>query len=174
MATGATLSYAAATSYTVAVQALDTYGGFSPPAMFTINVTKAPPVPPANLASGIPSVLEGAAYGTLVGITAYSSDIEQDPISYSLTNSAGGRFAIDAVNGLVTVADGSLISYADGSYSITVQASDGHGDSSSTEFTINVNLRSPVRLLSAGSRSSIRRPSERASRGKPTCRWLAW
>ena len=40
---------------------------------------------------------------------------------------------------MVTVANGSLINYSDGSYSITVEASDPEGNSSSADFTVYVN-----------------------------------
>ena len=44
-------------------------------------------------------------------------------VSYSLTDDAGGRFAIDATTGLVTVADGSLLDReAAASHAITVRA----------------------------------------------------
>ena len=175
VAQGVTLSYAAATSYAVAVQALDSYGGFSGTTMFTINVTKSPPSTPVNLGGAqTVNVLEQAADGTLTGITAYSTDPEKDAITYSLTNNPGGRFAINSTTGVVTVANGGLIKYSDGSYSITVQASDPEGNTAAADFTINVNsAQCSVRSLSVESRSSIRRPSERASTAKLTCRLLA-
>ncbi len=53
------------------------------------------------------SVAENAAIGMTVGITASStdSDATTNGVSYSLVNNDGGRFAIDANTGVVTVAD---------------------------------------------------------------------
>src|SRR5436190_793783 len=57
---------------------------------------------------GANTVAEGAADGSLVGLTATSSDPNGPPVTVSLTDDAGGRFAIDATTGVVTVADGSV------------------------------------------------------------------
>ncbi len=47
-------------------------------------------------------------------------------LSYSLIDSAGGRFAINSSTGAITVANGSLLNYeAATSHSVTVQVSDG-------------------------------------------------
>ena len=53
------------------------------------------------------TVAENAANGTAVGITALATDADAGTtISYSLTDNAGGRFAINATTGVVTVAEG--------------------------------------------------------------------
>ena len=149
--TAPSLNASANSSYTITVQAQDAYGGISPSATFSIAVTKAPPSTPVNLGgSATGSVLEQAADGTLVGITAYASDPEQDAITYSLTNNAGGRFAINAATGVVTVADGSLIHYSDGSYSITVEAADPAGDTASADFTVYVNSNQAGSIVVGG------------------------
>src|SRR4029434_5389960 len=58
--------------------------------------------------------------------------------TYSLTDNAGGRFAIDA-GGVVTVANGSLLNYEGAtSHQITVQALSADGSSSTANFTIAV------------------------------------
>ena len=50
---------------------------------------------------------ELGADGTAVGITAFADDADgTDTVSYSLDDDAGGRFAIDANTGVVTVAGG--------------------------------------------------------------------
>ena len=54
-------------------------------------------------ANGVP---EGAAGGTAVGITALSTGA--GGLTYSLSNSAGGRFTINPANGAVTVASGAV------------------------------------------------------------------
>jgi hypothetical protein len=86
-------------------------------------------------------VFEGAANGTAVGITASSNDPGGGPApTFSLTDSAGGRFAIDPTNGIVTVANGAAIDFetAPGqAYGITVQATAG-ALSSTQNFSIGV------------------------------------
>ena len=84
---------------------------------------------------------ENAANGSLVGITAQASDADgtTNAITYSLDDSAGGRFAIDANTGVVTVADGSALNYeAATSHSITVRATSADGSFSTQNFTINL------------------------------------
>ena len=46
-----------------------------------------------------------------MGITASSTDVNGPAVTYSLTDDAGGRFAIDATTGVVTVANGTLLDF---------------------------------------------------------------
>ena len=58
------------------------------------------------------TVPEHSPVGTPVGITAFASDAgwhRTTPITYSLWNTRGGRFAIDPVTGVVTVANRALL-----------------------------------------------------------------
>ncbi|WP_324680719.1 malectin domain-containing carbohydrate-binding protein [Hymenobacter sp. GOD-10R] len=84
------------------------------------------------------SVAENAAAGALVGLTVTATDADSPTLTYALTNSAGGRFAINASTGVVTVANGTLLDYEMATlHTITVQASDGTLTSSAS-FTIQV------------------------------------
>ena len=70
---------------------------------------------------------------------------------FSLTDSAGGRFAIDASTGTLTVANAALLNFeAATSHLITVQASDGQGGTSTADFTINVTNVAPVSTADGG------------------------
>jgi hypothetical protein len=93
-------------------------------------------------------VAEGAANGTAVGITASATDPNGPAVTYSLTDDAGGRFAIDSSTGVVTVADSTLLNFESAtSHTITVQASDGAGGTSTANFTVsvtNVNPSTPI------------------------------
>ncbi|MFV3078167.1 cadherin repeat domain-containing protein, partial [Niveispirillum fermenti] len=110
---------------------------------FTINVTNVAPTTPTDSNSAANSVLQGAANGTAVGITASATDVNGGTVTYSLADDAGGRFAINATTGVVTVADGTLLDYQTAtSHTITVQASDGT-DTSTQTFTINVTNMPP-------------------------------
>ncbi|MFO1001910.1 MAG: cadherin domain-containing protein [Planctomycetaceae bacterium] len=92
----------------------------------------------ANVATN--TVAENAANGSIVGITAFASDSDgTDTVTYSLDNSAGGRFSIDSSTGVMTIADGTLLNYeAATSHSVIVRATSTDG--SSTTMTMLVNL----------------------------------
>ncbi|WOH82240.1 cadherin domain-containing protein [Bradyrhizobium sp. BEA-2-5] len=128
-------------SYVVNVQATD--GIFVSSQSFTIAVSNAPPSTPIDGNAAANAVNEGASVNTSVGITASSADVNGPGVTFSLTSdSSHGGFKIDPNTGIVTVADSSKIDFetAPGhAYTITVQASDGHGGVSSQSFTINVN-----------------------------------
>ena len=73
---------------------------------------------------------ENGVDGAVVG-TVSSSDFEGDTLTYSLSNNAGGRFAIDSSTGEITVADSSLLDYETiTSHTVTVEVSDGNLTSS--------------------------------------------
>ncbi|MDX8129561.1 cadherin-like domain-containing protein [Methylomonas sp. OY6] len=98
------------------------------------------------------SIAENTANGTVVGITALASDADTGAtISYSLTDNAGGRFAIDSSTGVVTVADGGLLDYESATnHSITLLATSSDGSTDSQSFTINItNLNDNAPVLSA-------------------------
>ena len=93
---------------------------------------------PADSNGGVNSVLENAAVGTQVGITAQATNLGGPPVTYSLTDNAGGRFQINATTGVVTVAAALDYETAPGhAYNITVQATDGIL-TSSQNFAIGV------------------------------------
>ncbi len=73
--------------------------------------------------NGSGAVMEGAEYGTAVGITA-APDQPRLPLTFSLSNDADGRFFIEETTGIVRVADGSKINAEDGDsyYRVTVKA----------------------------------------------------
>ncbi len=86
------------------------------------------------------TVDSNATNGSTVGITALATDGNAQAVTYSLTDNAGGRFAIDAATGIVTVANGSLINYVNAtSHSIGVKATSTDGSFTRQTFTINVN-----------------------------------
>ena len=86
------------------------------------------------------SVAENAANGTAVGITASASDADgSDTVTYSLSNDAGGRFAIDANTGVVTVAEGTLLDYETAtSHTIEVTATSSDDSTSTQSYTVNL------------------------------------
>ncbi|MEY9591315.1 Ca2+-binding RTX toxin-like protein [Bradyrhizobium yuanmingense] len=136
---GALLDYESATSHAVTVRVTD-QTGLTFDKSFTIEVTDvnesvnhAPT--DATLVGG--SVAENAASGTIVGTVAGIDPDAGAVLTYSLSDNAGGRFAIDATTGQITVADGTLLDYeATTSHAITVHVVDQGGLAFDKVFTI--------------------------------------
>jgi len=137
------LDYESATSHTITVQATSTDGS-AETETFSIVVSddtsefSVSPVSDSDAAGN--TVSESASNGDVVGVTAFASDADgSDSVSYSLTDDAGGRFAIDSATGVVTVADASLLDYESAtSHTITVQATSTDGSMQTQSFTIGV------------------------------------
>ena len=130
------LNFESAASHTITVGASD--GTATSTQSFTISVTNVAPSVPVDGDTAANSVSEAAVNGDLVGIDADSSDVHGGAVTFSLTNDAGGRFAINAGTGVVRVADASLLDFeSETTHSITVQASDGT-DVATQTFTIAV------------------------------------
>ena len=96
-------------------------------------MTDVAPTAPVDSDGAANTVAEGAANGSTVGVTAFSTDINGPAVTYSLTgDSSGGGFTINAATGVVTVADSTKIDFetaAGHAYSVTAQASDGRAAS---------------------------------------------
>ena len=75
-----------------------------------------------------------------MGITAQAIDANDfDTVTYSLDNDAGGRFAINPLTGIVTVADGTLLDFETAtSHQITVRATSADTSFTTADFTIAV------------------------------------
>ena len=95
----------------------------SRPTLLTVtNVNDAP-----QLATGAVTSITAEEFSAVsVDVSKAFTDVDVgDALRYSLTDSAGGRFAIDATTGVLTVADGSLLNYeAAASHNITVRVTD--------------------------------------------------
>ncbi len=86
------------------------------------------------------TVMENAAIGTAVGITASANDLDatDNAVSYSLASNPGGLFAIDALTGVVTVASAIDREVVGPTTDITVRATSADGSVADTVFTIAV------------------------------------
>ncbi|MEJ0075774.1 MAG: cadherin domain-containing protein [Alphaproteobacteria bacterium] len=104
----------------------------------TINLTKGniPPDAPIDNDGTANTVLENSPAGSSVGVTAHATDPDGDPVTYSLTDDASGRFTIDSGTGVVKLTGPLDFETDPHSYSITVQAADNHGGTSSASFSI--------------------------------------
>ncbi|AMR34378.1 hypothetical protein A0256_24440 [Mucilaginibacter sp. PAMC 26640] len=108
--------------------------------------------------------IHGTKRATGFGYSIIDMAVYPTDITYTLTNSAGGRFAIDPVTGIVTVANGTLLDYENNtSHTITVQAANtGSSLTASQNFTIavtNVN-EAPVITFNGGGPTAIRSVAE--------------
>ncbi|MEK6787011.1 MAG: DUF4347 domain-containing protein [Nitrospirota bacterium] len=137
VADGTLLDYESATSHSVTVRVTDA-GGLMYDETFTINLTNVNEAP-TDLVLSASTVAENAANGTVVGTVSGTDPDSGDTKSYSFTDSAGGRFAINSVTGELTVADGTLLDYESaGSHSVTVRVTDSGGLTYDETFTINL------------------------------------
>ncbi|MFO1185001.1 MAG: cadherin domain-containing protein [Bauldia sp.] len=157
------LNFEAGSTVVLTVKVTDS-GGQTYTQDVTVTITDVAPSTPTDNNATVNKVTEGAATGTLVGITAAASDVNGGTITYSLSDNAGGRFAINSASGVVTVADGTIIDFADGSYNITVVASDGTETSSQT-FTIAVAQAVGVTINGSSAADTI--DSTHAPAGQP-------
>ena len=101
-----------ATSHTIEVTATSTDGSTSSQS-FTIDVTDVNEFAVGGISDADATsntVSESAANGTAVGVTALATDADvTDTVTYSFSDDAGGRFAIDANTGEISVADTVLV-----------------------------------------------------------------
>ncbi|HRF02664.1 MAG TPA: VCBS domain-containing protein, partial [Pirellulaceae bacterium] len=104
----------------------------------TITITGANDAPHDLATTGL-TVQENVANGTTVG-TITASDVDSgDTRSFSLVDSAGGRFAINPTTGVVTVANASLLNFeSQTSHVITVRVTDAVGATYDEQFTVSV------------------------------------
>ena len=137
IANSSLLNYENATSHSVTVRVTDS-GGLTYDETFTINVTNVNEAP-SNINLSGNTVTENAATGTVVGTASTTDPDAGDTHTYQLTDTAGGRFAINSSTGVITVADGSLLNYeAAASHTITVRTTDAGGLTRDHTFTINL------------------------------------
>ena len=126
------LDYEAASQLQITVRVSDVRGG-TQDRSFTITLRDANDAPGAIALSGT-QVTENVARGTVVG-TLSASDQDGDALSYSLIDTAGGRFAL---RGTQIVTAGPINYEQATSHVITVQISDGQGGVTLRDFTIRI------------------------------------
>ncbi len=130
-----------AASYDIVVRATSTDSSFTTKS-FTIAVTDIDEFDTSTIidANAIANTVpENSPNGTLVNVTAFASDADatNNGITYSLDDSAGGRFAIDPATGIVSVA--SAIDYETGTnHTVVARASSADGSFSTASFLISV------------------------------------
>ncbi|WP_287813529.1 cadherin domain-containing protein [Burkholderia sp.] len=139
VANGALLDFETQSAWNITVGATD--GKITGSKVFTINLVNGNDAPgTVSDTDGADNIVnEGAAVGTVVGIAAQAIDPNGDLLTYSLVNNAGGRFAINASTGVITVANGALLDFeSQSAWDVTVRATDGGGLYSEQLFTIDI------------------------------------
>ena len=153
VADGSKLDYEAATSHNITVKVTSSDGSTNTQ-VFTINLSNVNDngvtITDANSAAN--QVNENATNGTTVGLTVLGVDGDAGTtVTYSLADNAGGRFAINATTGVVTVADGTKLNYeAATSHTITVLATSSDGSTKTQDFAIAVNDVNEAPIVVAG------------------------
>jgi hypothetical protein len=85
-------------------------GGLTSTNQLTITIQGANDTPTIN-AITTPSIAENSSNGAVV-TTAIATEVDSgDTTTFSLTNDAGGRFAINSSTGVITVANSSLLDF---------------------------------------------------------------
>ncbi|MCA9063758.1 MAG: cadherin domain-containing protein, partial [Planctomycetaceae bacterium] len=144
VANGTLLDREAAAAHNITVRATSADGSFAD-RTFTIaieDLDEFDVTAPTDSNGTLDAVDENAATGTIVGITAIASDSDAttNQIRWTLTDDAGGRFMIDSVTGVVTVADGTLLDReAAAAHIITVRATSEDNSFAESNLTIAVN-----------------------------------
>ncbi|NJO35765.1 MAG: cadherin repeat domain-containing protein [Rhodospirillales bacterium] len=133
-----TVNYESEPTVTLNVTSTDKQGNsFTKAITVVVQDLNEAPAGPIDVDGSADLVASTATVGTAVGITAESFDPDAgDSFTFSLSNDAGGLFAIDAASGVVTV--GKSLDGMGGDHTITVRATDSHGEFSETDFTIEV------------------------------------
>ncbi|MFN6130211.1 MAG: DUF4347 domain-containing protein, partial [Planctomycetota bacterium] len=123
--------------------------GLTSTTQITVTIQGANDAP--NDITGSLTIAENSANGTSAG-TVTASDVDSgDTRTYSLTDNAGGRFAINASTGQVTVANSSLLDFESStSHSITVRVTDTAGAIFDKVFSVSVSDVAEALVLTAG------------------------
>ena len=131
-----TINYEGTPAWPIVVRAADQYGQVVD-RPFVINVTNIDE-PTTDITLSNSSVAENSTLGTVIG-TAHGNDPDAGTLySYSLTGDVtGGRFAINASSGIISVA-GSLNFEGTPAWPITVRATDQAGHVFDKPLVINV------------------------------------
>jgi len=143
VADGANLDYeaygATGGAYEIIVQVTDKQGNTYLETMtISINdVWEAPNTAPTDMRLSDNSIPEGSANGALVGVLTTTDADPNETFTYTLTDSAGGRFVMDGDR--LEIADSSLIDFETGaSHTVTVRVTDSAGNFYDETFTIQI------------------------------------
>jgi hypothetical protein len=172
VADGSRLDYETATAYNLTVQGQSSDGSTSS-SSFTVvlrDVNESVISPVRDTDAAPDAVPENAVNGSAVGLTAFAFDPDAGAsVLYRLLDDAGGRFAIDAITGVVTVADASLLDHeAAASHTVRVQAESTDGTTTALSFTLQVGDVDEFDVSAIGNMDNQpNRVAEQAANGTP-------
>jgi len=154
------LNFETATSHNITVQASSSDGSTSTQtfAIAITDVNELAVTAPTDSNAATNAIAENAINGSTVGITASATDADgsNNTVTYALTDNAGGRFAIDANTGVVTIANGNLLNFETAtSHNITVQASSSDGSTSTQTFAIAVTNINEAPTVTSGASTNF-------------------
>lgn len=161
----AALDHEQAGSHAYTIVARDNAGApgyFESSETLTVNVANVNEAPTDILFAG--SVQENPTFGVVVGDASHA-DPEGGTMVYSLTNDAGGRFAINATTGVVTVSSfgdnpGAIDYETATSHVISIKVTDPGGLSRTEDFTIGVtNVNEAPAITNVAASSHTAEPS---------------
>jgi hypothetical protein len=135
VANGTLLNYEGQASYSLTVQVSD--GALGTSAVVTVNLADVNEAP--TIGNQLFAVSEGSSVGTVVGTVAAADPDLADTLSFAITHgNSDGAFSIDALTGVITVANpGAVVSTAP-PFVLTVEVTDAAGLSQSATATVNV------------------------------------
>jgi Ca2+-binding RTX toxin-like protein len=132
------LNFEAATAHLITIRVTDRSGA-TYDEVFSIAVTNVNEAPTSLTLTSGGAVAENAANGTIVAQLSATDPDSGSSLSYSLSNTAGGRFAINATTGAITVANGMLLDYETAtSHQVTARVTDQGGLTRDLNLTINI------------------------------------
>ena len=122
---------------TLSYNVVDGNGGVTAATLnYIVNAVNDAPTALALLAN---TVAENSANGTVVGTLQPTDPDAGDTFTYVLLNNAGGRFAVNSVTGVITVANGTLLDFETAQqYSIEAQVTDAAGQQFRQVLTISL------------------------------------
>ena len=123
-------------------------------APFTINLTNVneAPIDVGVLTLSAPAIAENAANGTEIGPLAAIDPDANDTFTFTLTDSAGGRFKLDASGKKLVVADGAKLDFETAtSHKIKLQVKDAGG--LTFEKTITIGVKDGIDTVSGTKRN---------------------
>jgi Ca2+-binding RTX toxin-like protein len=138
VAVGTLLDFEAANSHGITIRVTDAAGA-TYDELFSIAVTNVNEAPIGlTLVSG-GTIAENSINGTIVGQLGGTDPDAGATLSYSLIDNAGGRFAINATNGQISVANGGLLDFETAtSHSAAARVTDQGGLTRDLTFTVNL------------------------------------
>ncbi|MEE8456191.1 MAG: M10 family metallopeptidase C-terminal domain-containing protein [Limibaculum sp.] len=140
VADGANIDYEIAQLHTITIRVTDKQGNVYYKTM-TISIvdddSEAQNTAPTDMQLSDDSIPEGSANGTLVGVLTTTDADPNETFTYTLLDSAGGRFVMDGDR--LEIADSSLIDFETGpTHDVTVRVTDSAGKTYEETFTIQI------------------------------------